>query len=278
MASVSHAQYAYTFSDSVNFTVQAAPVTHTHNYQKVTVKATTITVKKMDLTTLPVLKEDTWENVENTALTKSYYAFTASVDGTYTCQDEDDEKNLSDVQFYKDADNGYKEMGQSITLNKGETCLVTVASAADCKIKIVNKYANAETPEEVKSLQLTDGMEKAIMYKGEEIPCTFTPTEDGYYEMTSSYLNATRVDTYVSLVCDDGEIASDDDSGENSNFKLIYKLEKGKTYTYYPRLYSKDDSGAFKIHFRKITALQIKDFEIVAKDGVDLDQLTLFDD
>ena len=41
VASVNHAQYAYTFSDSVNFTVQAAPVTHTHNYQRVTVKATT---------------------------------------------------------------------------------------------------------------------------------------------------------------------------------------------------------------------------------------------
>ena len=38
VASVNHAQYAYTFSDSVNFTVQAAPVTHTHNYQRVTVK------------------------------------------------------------------------------------------------------------------------------------------------------------------------------------------------------------------------------------------------
>ena len=38
---MNHAQYAYTFSDSVNFTVQAAPVTHTHNYQRVTVKATT---------------------------------------------------------------------------------------------------------------------------------------------------------------------------------------------------------------------------------------------
>lgn len=40
VASVNHAQYAYTFSDSVNFTVQAAPVTHTHSYQRVTVKAT----------------------------------------------------------------------------------------------------------------------------------------------------------------------------------------------------------------------------------------------
>lgn len=38
---MNHAQYSYTFSDSVNFTVQAAPVTHTHNYQRVTVKATT---------------------------------------------------------------------------------------------------------------------------------------------------------------------------------------------------------------------------------------------
>ncbi len=41
VASVNHAQYAYTFSDSVNFTVQAALVTHTHSYQRVTVKATT---------------------------------------------------------------------------------------------------------------------------------------------------------------------------------------------------------------------------------------------
>ncbi len=242
------------------------------------VTSDTFTVKKMDLATLPILKEDTWENVENTALTKSYYAFTASADGTYICQDEDAEKNLSDVRFYKDADNGYNEMGEKITLKKGETCLVTVASAADDKIKIVNKYANAETPEEVKSLQLTDGMEKAIMYKGEAIPCTFTPTEDGYYEMTSSYLNDTRMDTYVSLACDGAEIATDDDSGENSNFKLVYKLEKGKTYTYYPRLYSESESGAFKIHFHKIAVLQIKDFEIVAKEGVDLDQLTLFDD
>ena len=44
VASVNHAQYAYTFSDSVNFTVQAAPVTHTHSYQRVTVKASFITI------------------------------------------------------------------------------------------------------------------------------------------------------------------------------------------------------------------------------------------
>ena len=41
VASVNHAKYAYTFSDYVNFTVQAAPVAHTHNYKKVTKKATT---------------------------------------------------------------------------------------------------------------------------------------------------------------------------------------------------------------------------------------------
>lgn len=241
------------------------------------VTSDTFTVKKMDLTTLPALKEDTWETVENTAMTRKYYSFTASVDGTYICQYED-EKNQGDVRIYKDGDDSYNWMSEKITLKKGETCLVVAACATDCKIRIVNKYANAETPEEVKSLQLTDGMEKAIMYKGEAIPCTFTPTEDGYYEMTSSYLNDTRMDTYVSLACDSAEIATDDDSGENTNFKLVYKLEKGKTYTYYPRLFNESESGAFKIHFHKIAALPIKDFEIVAKEGVDLDQLTLFDD
>ena len=119
-------------------------------------------------------------------------------------------------------------------------------------------------------------MEKGISYKGKDIPCTFTPGQTGYYVMESSSLNGQFMDTYVTLLCGNEEIAEDDESGESGNFRLIWKLEKGKKYTYLPRLYG-SNNGAFKISFHKINVLSVKDVKLVAKKGVKTDQITLLD-
>ena len=241
---------------------------------KIPVTSATVTAKKLDLKSVTALKENTWTNIGNTTDTRKQYAFTAPKDGTYTYEC-DSKANKGYVHFYTDGKQGYVYQGKSVDLKKGETCLVAAYSVADFKIKIKN-IAYTGTAEEVKSINLTDGMEKGISYKGKDIPCTFTPGQTGYYVMESSSLNGQFMDTYVTLLCGNEEIAEDDESGESGNFRLIWKLEKGKKYTYLPRLYG-SNNGAFKISFHKINVLSVKDVKLVAKKGVKTDQLTLFD-
>ena len=241
---------------------------------KIPVTSATVTAKKLDLKSVTALKENTWTNIGNTTDTRKQYAFTAPKDGTYTYEC-DSKANKGYVHFYTDGKQGYVYQGKSVDLKKGETCLVAAYSVADFKIKIKN-IAYTGTAEEVKSINLTDGMEKGISYKGKDIPCTFTPGQTGYYVMESSSLNGQFMDTYVTLLCGNEEIAEDDESGESGNFRLIWKLEKGKKYTYLPRLYG-SNNGAFKISFHKINVLSVKDVKLVAKKGVKTDQITLLD-
>ena len=62
---------------------------------------------------------------------------------------------------------------------------------------------------------------------GEETMGVFTPAESGYYKIASrSY-----TDVFVSLYDADVEpIASDDDCGDNQDFRLVWYLEEGETY------------------------------------------------
>ena len=245
---------------------------------KLPVKSDTITAKKLEMDKLPSLEKDVWKQFENTGYSDRYYSFTAPEDGKYVfeCSNEQERYNRGVGVFYSDGEKGYKDEGYSINLKKGETCLAVIYTSAECKLRVVNTAAT-ETPEEVSSIALTDGLRKAIIYTGKDIPCTFTPEEDGYYTMESESLDGSYLDTYVELMCDGDEIGEDDDSAGNGNFCLIKKLEKGKEYTYLPRTYN-EDTGSFIISFHKTNIVPIKNIEIVPREGVDTSALTVMDD
>lgn len=244
---------------------------------KLPVKSDTITAKKLEMSKLPSLEKDVWKQFENTGYSDIYYSFTAPEDGKYVfeCSNEQERYNRGVGVFYSDGEKGYKDEGYSINLKKGETCLAVIYTSAECKLRVVNTAAT-ETPEEVSSIALTDGLRKAITYTGKDIPCTFTPEEDGYYTMESESLDGSYLDTYVDLMCDGDKIGENDEDAGNGNFCLIKKLEKGKEYTYLPRAYN-EDTGSFIISFHKTNIVPIKNIEIVPREGVDISALTVID-
>lgn len=244
---------------------------------KLPVKSDTITAKKLEMDKLPSLEKDVWKQFENTGYSDRYYSFTAPEDGKYVfeCSNEQERYNRGVGVFYSDGEKGYKDEGYSINLKKGETCLAVIYTSAECKLRVVNTAAT-ETPEEVSSIALTDGLRKAITYTGKDIPCTFTPEEDGYYTMESESLDGSYLDTYVDLMCDGDKIGENDEDAGNGNFCLIKKLEKGKEYTYLPRTYN-EDTGSFIISFHKTNIVPIKNIEIVPREGVDISALTVID-
>ena len=244
---------------------------------KLPVKSDTITAKKLEMDKIPSLEKDVWKQFENTGYSDRYYSFTAPEDGKYVfeCSNEQERYNRGVGVFYSDGEKGYKDEGYSINLKKGETCLAVIYTSAECKLRVVNTAAT-ETPEEVSSIALTDGLRKAITYTGKDIPCTFTPEEDGYYTMESESLDGSYLDTYVDLMCDGDKIGENDEDAGNGNFCLIKKLEKGKEYTYLPRTYN-EDTGSFIISFHKTNIVPIKNIEIVPREGVDISALTVID-
>ena len=242
--------------------------------------ATTITAKKFEnLKALPELKEDTWTDAE-VKQKGQYYYFTAGEAGTYTWQIENVNSNI-DVGFYRDGENEYEASYDYgiIRLEAGETCLVHVSALNDGRFKIVRKAEEEiKKPEEITSLELTDGMKKLIAYKGEEIPCTFTPEEDGEY-IIESLPNGEHYSTSVTLKCDGKTIAEDGvyDEDDEHQFNLEYTLKAGKTYTYYPRLFYAENSGTIYLYFHKAIKKDIQSFKLVRDPDAENKDLTVFD-
>ena len=233
--------------------------------QKLPVKSDMITAKKLDLNSLPKLTKDSWTEVANNMHNKKYYAFTAPENGTYNAQ-RDNELGNGYAVFYADGKDGYTSGDYQITLKKGETCLVGISTLSDLKFRIV-KVTEAEnptvTPEPVTEITLTDGMKKDVAYNGKDIKCTFIPSEDGYYVLESSSWKGEFSDTYAELFCGSDWLGSDDDGGENNDFRLIWKLEKGKKYTYLVRAIS-GKTANFSLSFHKQQgSVRIKDVEIL---------------
>ena len=84
----------------------------------------------------------------------------------------------------------------------------------------------------------------ATIPEGEEsVTYSFTPTETGFYTLTS----ISNYDTIGVLQDSNGnQLVYDDDSGEGSNFSLTAMLTAGNTYYYGVAFYS-GDSGSFDI-------------------------------
>ena len=245
--------------------------------------STEITVEKLDLSKLPKFTLDQAEELKNNHGERQWYSFTAEEAGLYYEEQQSEDTYAEHLSFYRDSEDGYVMAGEAIDLEKGETCLVQVTTDQDTTAKIVRQKnesgEDTENPDELSELPLQDGMEKAVyLSAGNTVECTFTPENDGYYEIRSDRFGTSYLDTYVTLSCDGEKLTTDDDSGKNSQFSLAYGLEKGKTYTYSVRFYSEETAGAFKILFHKVEVKAVKDVKLVQKEGVSTDSLSVFDD
>ncbi len=78
---------------------------------------------------------------------------------------------------------------------------------------------------------------------------TFTPSSSGKYVIYSTC----NVDTKVTLYNSSGSVIdSDDDGGDNRNFRLAYNLTAGQTYRYKVEFYSSSNSGTLSFTFGRV--------------------------
>lgn len=91
-----------------------------------------------------------------------------------------------------------------------------------------------------------------ISVAGESKRLRFTPTESCGYEFYST----ADVDTYATLYDAYGDdLISDDDSGEDNNFRIRYKLTAGETYELEVRYFSDSKTGSFDVYIGRMPEL-----------------------
>ena len=82
---------------------------------------------------------------------------------------------------------------------------------------------------------------------GQIVDLTITPDVDGTWTMRSMAFK----DTYATLCDANGNyLTSDDDSGNNGDFKITYDLKAGETYILKVKFYSSSVSGPLKLNFK----------------------------
>lgn len=82
--------------------------------------------------------------------------------------------------------------------------------------------------------------------EGEWVSYTISPSESGTWTFTSD----TYFDTYAELYdADENQIAFDDDSGEESNFLIVFDLVAGETYTIRVKWLNENRSGTMSLIF-----------------------------
>ncbi len=93
---------------------------------------------------------------------------------------------------------------------------------------------------------------------------SFTPTTDGTYAFFS-YNNS--FDTYGYILDSNmSTLASDDDSGDGSNFKVVYTMTAGRTYYLKSRPYSNSSTGSYSV--KVIQLVPATSFEITNGDSI----------
>lgn len=113
------------------------------------------------------------------------------------------------------------------------------------------------------------GTEEQIYFDGidtTEKIFTFTPTEDGTY---CFYSYNSDEDTYGYILSETGDVLTyDDDSGEDSNFKIDAELTKDTVYFLKVRFYSTENEGATHVKIEK--AIPPTSIEITTEDPLSI--------
>ncbi len=93
-------------------------------------------------------------------------------------------------------------------------------------------------------IYLDDPINAWIGTGGEIMAFEFTPEEDGQY----SFFSNSDADTYGYIYDKQGScLAFDDDSGTDSNFRVICELTAGVTYELHARYFNSDQTGKFEV-------------------------------
>ena len=81
----------------------------------------------------------------------------------------------------------------------------------------------------------------------------FTPEEDGWY----AFYSVSEGDTYCYLYNATGsQLAYDNNNGDNSNFRVEYKMTAGETYVYKARYNYSSTTGSFDVKLEKMLAAE----------------------
>lgn len=91
-----------------------------------------------------------------------------------------------------------------------------------------------------------------ISSAGEMIYYTFTPATSGLYVIYSTGTSDSKVYLYNG---NGTELANDDDSGDNTNFRLEYNLTAGAQYTFGVKYYNTSLTGTIPFTFRRVYTL-----------------------
>ena len=103
---------------------------------------------------------------------------------------------------------------------------------------------NTYTENTAEVISVGDTLPAEILNGGDYAYYSFTPTQTDKY----SFCSNGNYDTYGYLYLDDAtELAKNDDSGENSNFRISYTLEAGTTYIFAAKMYNSGTTGSFTV-------------------------------
>lgn len=244
-------------------------------------EGTTITAEKPDLSKYPVIAEN--EEIAVSATGRTIYAFRAEQDGNYEFEFE---SGSGEIIFYRDSTEALLAEGAGIELREGEICAVIVnrrMGFSELKFKVKKRTTQdpgedpGENPITGDSLALSPGMKSLVKLESNgTMDCTFTPEETGNYVIWSECNKNIDVDPAVDLYDSDDKWLENNDDDSGWNFRLVYRLEGGKTYHYKVRVRS--EASSFYVGFDKFQTKAIKNIELQAKEGKDPSEFSIFDD
>lgn len=244
-------------------------------------EALTINAEFPDVKSLPTLSTGEWEDISNRGDQRLLYSFTAEDSGVYEIVSQDDQEIGS---FYKVGEDSLDLVASDTSLKAGEQYIVVISmDSYPEKVRIVNNGI----PDELKlplitenPFPLMEGMKSLVSLQesGREIEGTFTPMETGYYVIETSNLESESNYWFsdIELYCN-GEWIADDEGSTDS--ELLYKLDKGRTYTYRITGYKDDESNdeecRFIVSFNRKQTKKITSAKLIKQDADE--EYTIFD-
>ena len=147
---------------------------------------------------------------------------------------------------WENIDGQIEFVGWSVDQNATEPDAEIIVSDG-LKLYAVWKEAG-ESSEDVTPIELDQ--EVSVVSDGQYLWYSFKPAESGYYCVESS--KNQDCDPYIELYdADKNYLESDDDDGEDNNFKLVYNLEAGNTYYLRARAYNNASRLNYKMLLTK---------------------------
>ena len=136
--------------------------------------------------------------------------------------------------------------------NETEKTAETDVESMELETETVTEKTETMTAEYADSVMALNEGENVveITEEGSSAKVSFTPEENGKYFIYSTGDEDTKATLYDS---DMEYLTDDDDGGENTNFKLSYQFEAGKTYYICAQYYSSSKTGTINVTVEKLS-------------------------